>query len=184
MRNRFQCLVLGLSVLLILAAAGVVAAAAEKGDAMSYADAKEFLAKHTKVVELTGKSGGRVLVCPEWQGRVMTSACAPDGLSFGFINREFIEAGEPNKHINNYGGEDRLWLSPEGGQFSLWFKPGVKADARRLVYAAGVQRRRVESDFLVAPAAIAAQNLLPHDDADGVCKRLGDAFPPRCRPHR
>jgi hypothetical protein len=48
-----------------------------------------------------------------------------DGLSFGFINREFIEAGTLNPQFNNYGGEDRIWLSPEGGQFSLWFKPGV-----------------------------------------------------------
>ena len=56
----------------------------------------------------------------------MTSACAADGPSFGFIHREYIEAGKLNKHFNNYGGEDRLWLSPEGGQFSLWFKPGVK----------------------------------------------------------
>ena len=125
MRNRFQCLVLGLSVLLILAAVGV-AAAAEKGDAMSYADAKAYFAGFIPTVELTSPSGGRVLICPTFQGRVMTSACAPDGLSFGFINREFIEADEPNKHINNWGGEDRLWLSPEGGQFSLWFKPGVK----------------------------------------------------------
>ena len=35
-----------------------------------------------------------------------------------------------------------MWLSPEGGQFSLWFKPGVEADLGRLVHPAGVQRRR------------------------------------------
>jgi len=27
-------------------------------------------------------------------------------------------------HFANYGAEDRMWLSPEGGQFSLWFKHG------------------------------------------------------------
>ena len=97
-------------------------------------------------------------VCPEWQGRVMTSTCGGlDGPSFGFVNREFIEAGKLDPHFNNYGGEDRLWLSPEGGQFSLWFKPGVEADAGQLVHAAGAERRRVEGR-LAGPAI-----RLPHD---------------------
>jgi hypothetical protein len=57
----------------------------------------------------------------------MTSSCEGlDGLSFGFINREFVEAGKPDAHFSNYGAEDRMWLSPEGGQFSLWFKPGAE----------------------------------------------------------
>jgi len=94
---------------------------------MTYREAKGFLEKFTKVIELTSDDGqARVVICPDWQGRVMTSTCGgPDGLSFGFLNRPFIEAGKPNRQFNNYGGEDRLWLSPEGGQFSLWFKPGV-----------------------------------------------------------
>ena len=29
-------------------------------------------------------------------------------------------------HFNNLGAEERLWLCPEGGPFSLWFKPGAK----------------------------------------------------------
>ena len=28
--------------------------------------------------------------------------------------------------MNAYGGENRLWLGPEGGKFSLFFKPGTK----------------------------------------------------------
>ena len=92
---------------------------------MSYGEAREFLAKHTELVELTNGDGARVAVCPEWQGRVMTSTCGGmEGLSFGFVNDEFITAGKPNPHFNNYGAEERLWLSPEGGQFSLWFEPG------------------------------------------------------------
>jgi hypothetical protein len=97
-----------------------------KGTSMSYREEKTFLAQHTQVVELTDASGARVAICPQWQGRVMTSTCAGmDGPSFGFINREFIEKGESNPHINNYGGEERMWLAPEGGQFSLWFQPGA-----------------------------------------------------------
>lgn len=101
--------------------------ASEKGKAMSYREAVDFLKQHTKVVELTNKEGGRVAVCPEWQGRVMTSTCAgPDGPSFGFINRDYIVAKKHSPQFANYGAEDRLWFSPEGGPYSLWFKPGVE----------------------------------------------------------
>lgn len=98
-----------------------------KGKAMSYGEAREFLASSTKLVELTNDRGARVAICPEWQGRVMTSTCdGLEGPSFGFIHREFIERGQHDPHFNNQGAEDRMWLSPEGGQFSLWFKPGAQ----------------------------------------------------------
>ncbi len=98
---------------------------------MTYGQAKEFLAKHTKVLELTSANSNstRVLICPEFQGRVMTSTFGgEDGPSLGWINRKFIEEGKPSAQFNNYGGEDRIWLSPEGGQFSLWFAPGAKQE--------------------------------------------------------
>jgi len=112
----------------IITAAGFPLWAEEKkGGTMSYAEAKAFLDRHTEVIELADGKGAFVAVTPEWQGRVMTSTCgSPTGPSFGFINREFIEAGRPDPHFSNYGGEDRFWLCPEGGQFSLWFKPGAK----------------------------------------------------------
>jgi hypothetical protein len=101
--------------------------ASEKGAPMSYGEARDFLAKHTKVIELKDKSGAMVAVTPEYQGRVMTSSCDGDkGASFGFINSNYIKEGKLDKHFNNYGGEERLWLSPEGGPFSLWFTPEVK----------------------------------------------------------
>jgi hypothetical protein len=96
----------------------------EKGPAMSYGKALAFLGKHTQVVELSS-GDARVAVTPAWQGRVMTSTCGGnDGPSFGFVHDSFIEAGKINPQFNNYGAEERLWLCPEGGQFSLWFKPG------------------------------------------------------------
>lgn len=102
----------------------------EKGKAMSYGKAEALLAKHTKVIELTD-GDARVAVTPAWQGRVMTSTCGgPDGPSFGFVNNAFIEAGKNDLQFNNYGAEDRLWLCPEGGQFSLWFKPGEKQELK------------------------------------------------------
>ena len=83
-----------------------------------------FLGTHTKPVVLSGEDGlARIVVSPDLQGRVMTSTAAgADGLSFGWINRDLIASGENNPHINTFGGEDRFWLGPEGGQFSIFFK--------------------------------------------------------------
>jgi hypothetical protein len=59
----------------------------------------------------------------------MTSTAAGDaGLSFGWINRELIASGQLQPHINVFGGEDRFWLGPEGGQFSIFFAKGVPFD--------------------------------------------------------
>src|SRR5262249_8197027 len=72
-----------------------------------YGAVRDFLVAHTKVVELTGENGERVAVCPEYQGRVMTSTAGDlEGQSFGWVNREFISRATPDKHFNNYGGED------------------------------------------------------------------------------
>lgn len=95
----------------------------------TYEEDLRFLAGHTKVIELTDGRGARIAVCPEYQGRIMTSTCdGMQGASFGWINRAFIEEGKPSIVFNNYGGEDRFWLGPEGGQFALWFAPGIKQE--------------------------------------------------------
>ncbi|MFZ2148947.1 MAG: DUF6786 family protein, partial [Sedimentisphaerales bacterium] len=89
-----------------------------------------FLKKYTDVVVLSDTSGGgQVAVLPALQGRAMTSTAeGTEGLSFGWINRELIASGKTVEHINVYGGEDRFWIGPEGGQFSIFFKKGVPFD--------------------------------------------------------
>ncbi|NLT77618.1 MAG: hypothetical protein GXX98_13935 [Planctomycetes bacterium] len=89
-----------------------------------------FLQKHTEVVVLKDSSGnGQVAVLPAMQGRVMTSTTGgPGGSSFGWINRELIASGETLAHMNPFGGEDRFWIGPEGGQFSIFFEKGVPFD--------------------------------------------------------
>lgn len=87
---------------------------------------KEFLQKHYKktiiLQDETGKSS--LVISPELQGRVMTSTLNGDkGMSFGWINYELIRSGETKEHINPTGGEERFWIGPEGGQFSIYFKP-------------------------------------------------------------
>jgi len=92
-----------------------------------YAYDREFLLKyHSNLVELCDSSGNaRILICPAYQGRVMTSTANGDsGFSFGWINYKLIESGILQKHMNAYGGEERLWLGPEGGQFSYYFDAG------------------------------------------------------------
>lgn len=84
----------------------------------------DFLNKHTSIIVL--KSGNsRVLIAPEWQARVMTSTSDPgSGISYGWINYSLIESQKLLPHINPFGGEERLWLGPEGGQYSLFFGEG------------------------------------------------------------
>ena len=92
--------------------------------APSFADDLAFLSSHGAVHVLESKGGARVALSAKYQGRVMTSAVESSGRSFGWINREFIAAGKTGTQFDNYGGEDRFWLGPEGGQFGLYFPPG------------------------------------------------------------
>jgi len=95
-----------------------------------FKDDVAFLKSHTNPIVLTGQDGlAQVAVNPDLQGRIMTStAGGPEGFSYGWINREFIASGQNNLHMNGFGGEDRFWLGPEGGQFSIFFKKGEPFD--------------------------------------------------------
>jgi hypothetical protein len=85
----------------------------------------KFLTSHQKTIVLK-RGEAFVALIPGYQGRVMTSASSGmNGKSFGWINYKLIESGQKAAHFNNYGGEERLWLGPEGGQFSIYFAPGV-----------------------------------------------------------
>ena len=96
--------------------------------AATFGEDAAFLKQHTEIIVLSDARGmAKVAVSPAWQGRVMTSTAGADaGLSFGWINRELIESGKLIQHMNPFGGEDRFWLGPEGGQFSIFFAQGAK----------------------------------------------------------
>ena len=85
---------------------------------------KKFLKQHdSNIIEL--KNGdAAILVSPAYQAKVFTSSAEGDnGKSFGWINyKTFTAVTDP--HMNAYGGENRLWLGPEGGNYSLYFKKG------------------------------------------------------------
>ena len=126
--------------MLVMVRLGVVAVAiswlagsASAGD--TFADDVAFMKEHTPIV-LLQRGDAAVAVAPHYQGRVMTSTFDRDaGPSFGWINRPVIEKGflseaekkgKLEEHIYIFGGEERFWLGPEGGQYALFFRPGSK----------------------------------------------------------
>ena len=96
----------------------------------TFRDDLAFLDSRVQTLVLSDASGSaKVALVPAWQGRVVTSTATGDsGLSFGWINRELVASGEMRPHINAFGGEDRFWIGPEGGQFSVFFQKGVPFD--------------------------------------------------------
>lgn len=88
-----------------------------------------FLQKHLQnvVVLQSSSDSSRLVVTGDYQARVMTStASGSQGKSFGWINYNLVSSGKLAPHINAFGGEERFWLGPEGGQYSLFF-PGGKS---------------------------------------------------------
>jgi hypothetical protein len=83
---------------------------------MSYHDAINYLAQKTSVIELYDQLGGRVAVCPEWNGRVLTSTDGGlEGDSFGFVNVQAIDTDR----YEDFGGEDQWTISPFIHSFSV-----------------------------------------------------------------
>lgn len=89
-----------------------------------------FLEKHKEVVLLKSEDEqSQLVICPAYQGRVMTStASGMEGSSFGWLNHTLISSGEVLPQFNPIGGEERIWFGPEGGQFSLFFTPKSSFD--------------------------------------------------------
>ena len=93
----------------------------------TYGFDKEFLKAHQiECIELKdSESKSGLLVVPKLQGRVMTStANGAEGKSFGWINYKLFESGKMSSQFNPFGGEERFWLGPEGGPFSIYFQQG------------------------------------------------------------
>ena len=88
----------------------------------------DFLRAHDTGLVILGEGDDQVVVSPKYQGKVFTSTDSGSyGRSFGWIH---YKAFDPpvDSHMNAYGGENRLWLGPEGGRFSLFFPPGSKME--------------------------------------------------------
>ena len=96
----------------------------------SFGEVISFVNQHSRLLVLSDDhSGASIAVWPAMQGRVLTSSAeGANGRSFGWVNSELIGSGKIQEHINAVGGEDRIWIGPEGGQFSIFFAPGAPFD--------------------------------------------------------
>jgi hypothetical protein len=82
--------------------------------------------KDDSLIVLSGEDGkSQIIVSANYQAKVFTStADGLDGTSMGFVNYKFFDSGKVDEHMNGFGGENRFWLGPEGGKYSVYFKPG------------------------------------------------------------
>lgn len=88
-----------------------------------------FLQKYDTTAIILANENAQIVVSPQFQGRVMTAtAQGLAGQSTGWLNYELIKSGKLVPHINAYGGADRFWLGPEGGQYAIFFKKGETFD--------------------------------------------------------
>lgn len=89
-------------------------------------DVKYLSEKDSQLVVLKSDDGkAQVIASAKYQAKVFTStANGEEGNSHGFINYNFFDSGVVDDHMNGFGGEDRFWLGPEGGQYSIYFEPG------------------------------------------------------------
>jgi hypothetical protein len=97
---------------------------------ISFGEVAALVNRKSQVIVLSdAETGACIAVWPARQGRVLTSSVnGPGGFSFGWVNHDLIASGEILEHVNSVGGEDRIWLGPEGGQYSIYFAPGVPFD--------------------------------------------------------
>jgi hypothetical protein len=85
-----------------------------------------FLTKHDPDLALLQYGDSKLILSPKYQAKVFTSTTDGEE-SFGWIHYKAFD-GPLDPHMNAYGGENRLWLGPEGGKFSLFFPNGAKME--------------------------------------------------------
>ena len=80
------------------------------------------------MVVLQSNSGkAQLIISPKYQAKIFTStAQGNEGKSFGWINYDLLSKDTILKHMNPYGSENRFWIGPEGGQYSIFFAKGTE----------------------------------------------------------
>jgi len=108
----------------------VAIAQAQSAPDKTFKSAVDLVNQHSKLIVLSDPaSGAAIAVWPAMQGRILTStAQGPGGHNFGWIKEDLVVSGKLDPHMNTIGGEDRIWLGPEGGQFSIFFAKGAPFD--------------------------------------------------------
>jgi hypothetical protein len=79
------------------------------------------------IVLSSSDENAQIIVSPKYQAKVFTStATGLSGSSFGFVNYDVLNSDIIDEHMNGYGGENRFWLGPEGGKYSVYFEKGAE----------------------------------------------------------
>lgn len=89
----------------------------------------EFLNKRDSnlIILKSEDSQSQIAISAKYQAKVFTStANGLKGQSLGFIGYDALSSSILDEHMNAYGGENRFWLGPEGGQYSLFFEKGAE----------------------------------------------------------
>lgn len=82
---------------------------------------------HSLIVLSSDDEASQILVSPKYQAKVFTSTAeGADGQSLGYIGYKALDSESFDPHMNGYGGENRFWLGPEGGKYSVFFQPGTE----------------------------------------------------------
>lgn len=91
-------------------------------------DLQYLSAKDNQLAVLKSADGqAQVIVSPAYQAKVFTSTAAgEEGQSLGYLNYKALDQTGFSEHMNGYGGENRLWIGPEGGRYSVFFQPGTE----------------------------------------------------------
>ena len=87
-----------------------------------------FIRKEDSTAAVLKTGDAEIIISPKYQAKVFTSTAEGDnGKSFGWINYKAFES-PLDPHMNAYGGENRLWLGPEGNKYSLFFAKGKQQE--------------------------------------------------------
>lgn len=100
----------------------------------------EVIQQHHTTIELVA-GPSRLVMAPELQGRVMTSTTSGnDGFSFGWVNHDLLLSENRSEQFNPFGGEERFWIGPEGGQFSFYFEEGKPMEMQNWKVPAAIDK--------------------------------------------
>ena len=159
---------------------------------------RNFLQQYDSVVILTGEDGkAQIIISPKYQAKVFTSTAEGlDGASYGWINYKAFDTLTP--HMNGYGGENRFWLGPEGGRYSVYFAPGAAQEYDNWQTPAPIdsepwslKEQTAESvtmekemhllNYCNTPISLLARRTITLIDADEIKKQLHIAIPPEVK---
>jgi hypothetical protein len=87
-----------------------------------------YLSDKDRIIVLSDEDNqAQIIVSPKYQAKVFTgSANGLEGKSLGYVNYKVFDSGVIDEHMNGYGGENRFWIGPEGGKYSVYFQSGTE----------------------------------------------------------